>query len=128
MDTSQVSSTFTTSQVGAVKRTASHPLSPLTASEIIQARDLIHGLYSSATNFQFKTITLEEPEKAQLVPYLEAEHSGRTPPSLDRKAFVCYYIRNTVSWNVSLWHAIHAFGPGAEAAIFRINSTRPQSA
>lgn len=95
METSQVSSTFTTSQVGAVKRTASHPLSPLTASEIIQARDLIHGLYPSATNFQFKAITLEEPEKAQLVPYLEAEHSGRALPSLDRKAFVCYYIRNT---------------------------------
>lgn len=97
MDTSQVSSTFTTSQVGAANHAGTHPLSPLTASEIVKGRDLIHGLYPSATNFQFKGITLQEPEKAQLVPYLEAEHSGRRLPLIDRKAFICYYIRNTVS-------------------------------
>ncbi len=79
------------------KQVASHPLSPLTASEITASAELIKGLYPYQTKFQFKAITLEEPEKAHLVPYLEAEHNGKRVPRIARKAFVCYYIRNTVS-------------------------------
>lgn len=94
MSTEQVTST---SEVGAAKQVSSHPLSPLTAAEITRSAYLIKGLYPPKTNLQFKAITLEEPEKAQLVPYLEAEHHGRRVPKIDRKAFVCYYIRNTVS-------------------------------
>lgn len=94
MSTEQVSS----SPAAAVhKELASHPLSPLTASEITTSAELIRGLYPAQTKFQFKAITLEEPEKAQLVPYLEAEHNGKSVPRITRKAFVCYYIRNTVS-------------------------------
>ena len=81
----------------AVKQIASHPLCPITAAEIKGAADLIRRLYPSKTNFQFKVITLQEPEKAQLVPYLEAEHQGEKLPNIDRRAFVCYYLRNTVS-------------------------------
>ena len=83
--------------VGVAKQVASHPLSPLTASEITTCADLIRGLYPSKTNLQFKAITLEEPEKAQTIPFLEAEHRGGRTTSIDRKAFVNYYIRNTVS-------------------------------
>ena len=85
-----------TLSAGLSKKTASHPLSPLTASEITKASGLIKALYPSKVDLHFKAVTLEEPEKAQLVPYLEAECQGRRLPSLDRKAFVCYYIRNTV--------------------------------
>ena len=85
------------SDVGVAKHVAIHPLSPLTASEIVQAADFIRHLYPSATRLQFKAVTLEEPAKARLVPYLDAEHAGKRLPALDRKAFVSYYIRNTVS-------------------------------
>ena len=94
MSTEQVS--YTPSAVP-TKQVATHPLSPLTASEITHSAQLIRDLYPSTANFQFKIITLEEPEKAQLVPYLDAEHYGDSLPLLDRKALVCYYIRNTVS-------------------------------
>ena len=73
-----------------------HPLSPLTSREIAKASALSKGLYPPHTDLQFKVVALEEPEKAQLVPYLEAEHAGRRPPSLDRRAFICYYLRHTV--------------------------------
>ena len=85
------------SDLGAAKHAALHPLSPLSASEIVRAADFIRRLYPSAAELQFKAVTLEEPEKARLVPYLEAEHGGRKLPAIDRKAFVSYYIRNTVS-------------------------------
>ena len=93
MSTEQVEST---PSVGVAKHVPSHPLSPLTASEITTSAELIRGLYPSQTNLQFKAITLEEPEKAQLIPFLEAEHCGGRSPSIDRKALVNYYIRNTV--------------------------------
>ena len=82
---------------GSTKQIATHPLSPLTASEISQSAQLVKALYPTTASFQFKVVTLEEPEKAQLVPYLDAEHYGNKLPLLDRKALVCYYIRNTVS-------------------------------
>ena len=81
------------------KHISAHPLCPVTASEIKRSAELIRNLYPSKTNFQFKAIMLEEPEKAQLVPYLEAEHKGARLPKIDRKVFVSYYLRNTVSKN-----------------------------
>ena len=80
-----------------VKQIPAHPLCPITATEIRQSADLIRSLYPAKTDFRFKSITLEEPEKAQLMPYLDAEHSGGRLPHIDRKIFVCYYLRNTVS-------------------------------
>lgn len=84
-------------EVRVAKQVAVHPLSPLTASEIVRAADLIRNLYPTGIQLQFKAVTLQEPEKARLVPYLDAEHGGRRLPSIDRRAFVAYYIRNTVS-------------------------------
>ena len=85
-----------TPAVGVTKHARAHPLSPLTALEITKSADLIRGLYPSRINLQFKAITLEEPIKAELAPFLEAEHLGATTPNIDRKAFVNYYLRNTV--------------------------------
>lgn len=81
----------------AVKQVAGHPLCPLTASEIKTSARLIRNKLPAQTDVQFKAITLEEPLKAQLVPYLDAERAGAKLPKIDRKAFVSYYIRNTVS-------------------------------
>lgn len=94
MSTEQVS--FVPS-VGVPKHVSSHPLSPLTSSEITNAAKLVQSLYPAGTDLQYKAITLHEPAKAQLVPYLDAEHNGGRTPNIERNAFVCYYIRNTVS-------------------------------
>ncbi|KAI9739724.1 MAG: hypothetical protein M1834_006443 [Cirrosporium novae-zelandiae] len=73
-----------------------HPLSPITSSEIISAGELLRAQWPPQTDLHFKTITLQEPAKKELMPYLEAEHDGRKLPSIDRKAFSNYYIRNTL--------------------------------
>lgn len=73
-----------------------HPLGPLTGQEIVQTSTLIKALWPQDINIQFKTITLHEPAKAELVPYLAAERAGQPTPSIDRRAFVVYYLRGTV--------------------------------
>lgn len=75
--------------------TKSHPLGPLTGTEIIQASDLIKAHWDK-TALQFKVITLQEPVKTELIPYLAAERAGEPTPSIDRRAFVVYYFRGTV--------------------------------
>lgn len=94
MSTEQISNL---PKVAPAKQNPVHPLCPITAAEINQSADLIRSLYPAKTDFLFKAITLEEPEKAQLVPYLDAEHSRGRLPRIERKTFVCYYLRNTVS-------------------------------
>lgn len=87
----------TTSNGTAKKSAPSHPLGPLTASEISQSSDLIRAQWPEGTKFQFKVVTLLEPPKAELAPYLQAEKAGRTVKPIDRKSQVVYYLRNTVS-------------------------------
>ena len=84
-------------QAKASKHFAAHPLCPLTGSEISNTAELVKGLWPSNVDLLFKVITLEEPAKKLFVPYLEAEHGGKALPRIDRKAFVAYYLRNTVS-------------------------------
>ncbi|KAL8755637.1 MAG: hypothetical protein Q9199_003507 [Rusavskia elegans] len=112
------------SSVGLTNHLSSHPLSPLTAAEITHAVQLVETLYPPNTSLQYKAVTLQEPNKADLVPYLEAEHHGGRKPTIERRAFVAYYIRNTdkfheaivnldrqrVESNVRLGQGIH--GPG----------------
>ena len=93
MSTEQVSSV---PSIGVAKHRPSHPLSPLTSSEISNAAKLVQNLYPAGTKLQYKAITLNEPAKAQLIPYLDAEQNGGRTPNIERTAFVAYYIRNTV--------------------------------
>jgi len=81
----------------ATKAVASHPLAPLSASEITTAASIIKASWPAHTDLHFKVITLHEPPKAEVLKYLEAEHAGKSRPSISRKAFLNYYIRNTVS-------------------------------
>ncbi|RDL33912.1 Amine oxidase [Venustampulla echinocandica] len=81
--------------VGAKKGIQQHPLGPLTASEITESARLIRALWPANTNIQFKVITLQEPNKADLVPFLAAEHNGQPTPIIERRSFVVYYLRNT---------------------------------
>lgn len=82
--------------VRSATQTATHPLAPLSGDEIKAASAIIQSSWPNGTNLHFKAVTLEEPPKAEVIPYLDAEHSGAPRPSIRRKAFINYYIRNTV--------------------------------
>jgi primary-amine oxidase len=77
--------------------TEQHPIAPLTAHEISESSRLIKESWPEGTNFAFKAITLQEPAKAELLPFLTAQREGRKTTSIERRSFVVYYIRNTVS-------------------------------
>ncbi|KAG9887982.1 hypothetical protein KCV02_g18460, partial [Aureobasidium melanogenum] len=110
------------------KITVAHPLAPLSAQEIQAASSLIRTQWPEKTDLQFKVLTLEEPAKADMVPYLEAEFTGQSLPSIDRRVMVAYYIRktnklheamvnlttSTVESNVRLGPNVHAAGDGEE--------------
>jgi primary-amine oxidase len=74
-----------------------HPLAPITANEIRDAVRLIRAQWPAKTDLHFKAITLQEPAKNEAVPFIEAEFNGGTLPHIDRKVFITYYLRQTVS-------------------------------
>ena len=73
-----------------------HPLAPINADEIQSAVAIIKARWPADTDLHFKAITLQEPNKAEAVPYFEAEFHGYDLPHLDRRVFVTYYLRQTV--------------------------------
>lgn len=79
---------------------AVHPFTPLTADEISIAVGLIKAQWPAHADFHFKVLTLAEPPKVEVLPYLEAEKAGRPLPRIERKALINYYIRNTVGFPV----------------------------
>lgn len=79
------------------KSVSSHPLAPLSASELQSAASIIRASWPARTDLHFKAVTLQEPPKTEVLKYLEVEHSGGSLPAISRKAFINYYIRNTVS-------------------------------
>ncbi|KAF2772625.1 hypothetical protein EJ03DRAFT_266575 [Teratosphaeria nubilosa] len=110
------------------KQSNAHPFAPLSADEIRNAAALIRAQWPDNTQFHFKTITLREPAKAEAIPYLEAEFHDSPLPSIDRRSFVNYYLRNTnkfheavvnlsqqsVEYNARLGPNLHAAGDGEE--------------
>ena len=90
-----VTPSSTPSHESAYPRT--HPLGPLSAQEIIDSANLVRGCWPSNVTLRFKVITLFEPAKAELAPYLIAERAGKKPSPIDRRALVVYYFKGTVS-------------------------------
>lgn len=80
----------------------SHPLAPLSATELKNAAAIIKASWPAHTDLHFKVVTLQEPPKSEVLKYLEAEHGGKALPSIPRKAFINYYIRNTVCYAVTV--------------------------
>jgi primary-amine oxidase len=78
------------------KTVPSHPLAPLSAAELKTAASIIKASWPARTDLHFKVVTLQEPPKAEVINYLEAEHGNKSLPAVSRKAFINYYIRNTV--------------------------------
>ena len=107
---------------------APHPYAPLSANEIVNASSLLRAQWPDTTDVQFKVITLAEPPKHEVVPYLQAERDHASLPTLDRKAFITYYLRKTnklheayvnlseqeVESNVRLGKNVHGGGDGEE--------------
>jgi primary-amine oxidase len=82
--------------VRASKQEVAHPLAPLSAQEIKAASSLIQNQWPENTDLQFKVVTLEEPAKVEMVPFLEAEFKGENVSAIDRRVMCVYYIRKTV--------------------------------
>lgn len=73
-----------------------HPLAPISPDEVKNAVALVRAQWPANTDLHFKAITLQEPAKAEAVPYIEAEFHGYQLPQIDRRIFVSYYLRQTV--------------------------------
>lgn len=112
-----------TSPMKTPKHATPHPFAPLSGAEIINVASIIRKSWPEGTDLQFRVITLREPDKSTVIPFLDAENRGEnysTP--LARKAFVVYYLRNTsklheavvdlseqkVEFNVRLGPNVHA--------------------
>ena len=110
------------------KAHTAHPYAPLSAEEIINASSLLRSQWPQGTDIQFKAVTLAEPPKLDVLPYLDAERNAIALPSVERKAFICYYLRNTnklheaivslteqkVESNVRLGKNLHGAGDAEE--------------
>lgn len=65
-----------------------HPLDPLTPEEISRTASLVRPNFGQHEP-NFRVITLQEPPKDQLAPFLDRERSGKPPgPALKRHARV----------------------------------------
>jgi len=64
---------------------APHPLAPLTIDETNIARDVVRACHPD-TVIDFRSISLQEPVKADLVRFLDDEHSGRISSTTHRPA------------------------------------------
>jgi len=60
-----------------------HPLEQLSVEEVNRARGIIR-LARSSLSILYRDITLEEPKKALLIPFLSAEHAGQLSPKTER--------------------------------------------
>ncbi|KAJ5560173.1 hypothetical protein N7513_002572 [Penicillium frequentans] len=80
-----------------------HPFASITALEIESAVEITLPLATARHNVNhdqiaFKSISLIEPPKSDMIPYLELEHAGEPPasrPKLPRRVELLYYIKNT---------------------------------
>jgi len=72
-----------------------HPFDPLSPTEITRATSILHRSYPVDTPIHFKAIALNEPPKALVLPYLDAEHRGSPLPIVPRTAYALYVLLNT---------------------------------
>lgn len=105
-----------------------HPLSPLTPHEITSSANIIRSIYPPNIGFQFKVITLLEPEKEHYLAWNNGAGPGSRPL---RRAYITYYIRGTESFfeaivnletqeaeaNIRLGEDVHGSADFAEIAL-----------
>ncbi|KAJ6446909.1 primary-amine oxidase [Purpureocillium lavendulum] len=61
-----------------------HPLAQLSKEEFCAARDVVVKAHDATESLFFRSIYLQEPPKADLVPFLEAEHAGALTNATER--------------------------------------------
>lgn len=61
-----------------------HPLAELSQPEFLQARDAVIKIHGASQPLFFRAVYLQEPAKAELLPFLNAEHSGTLTDSTPR--------------------------------------------
>lgn len=72
-------------------RRSPHPLDPLLPSEIATAAKIVRDRFAGSY-INFRAITLREPPKAEVLPYLQADRNGSTlPRTPDRIAYIQFY-------------------------------------
>jgi primary-amine oxidase len=71
-----------------------HPLDPASPEELKRATDFVKSAYEGIT-LQFKAAGLQEPDKADMVAYLDAEHNNKPLPSTPRCVSLIWYIKRT---------------------------------
>jgi primary-amine oxidase len=64
-----------------------HPLEPLSIEESHRSRDIVLGAHKLSI-IDFRSISLEEPPKTYLQPFLHLEHSGQLTATTQRPARV----------------------------------------
>ena len=72
-----------------------HPLDPLSPAEITSATAILRSVYPADSPIHFKAVTLDEPAKHLVLPYLDAEHKGLALPIVPRTAYILYVMVNT---------------------------------
>lgn len=72
---------------GVKHKTPPHPLTALTIDETNVARDVIINSHPGASIY-FRIISLLEPPKAEVIKFLDAEHSGQLSQDTPRPARV----------------------------------------
>ncbi|KAK6341352.1 hypothetical protein TWF696_008430 [Orbilia brochopaga] len=94
-------------QLGATPSEYTHPLDPLSATEISVASTLIKARHVGK-RFQFRYVTLVEPPKTVMTAYLDDELAGRTPAGRpDRVAEALYSIfDHETGWSYKVYEAI----------------------
>lgn len=56
-----------------------HPFDPITPGEISLATKILHGAFPGVS-LRYKKIDMQEPIKAEVIPYIEAERLGKPLP------------------------------------------------
>ncbi|KAH6630018.1 copper amine oxidase [Chaetomium sp. MPI-SDFR-AT-0129] len=75
--------------------TSQHPFDPLTGKEIQLAAEILRKHHAVPTEILFRAITLCEPRKADMVPFLDQEHAGEAPAPPARIARILAHVNGT---------------------------------
>lgn len=95
-----------------------HPLDQLSSDEIRSAAGIIRQARPKGTSIIYRTITLEEPAKATLIPFLELEHQGKLSPWTERPPRLARVLHDVIGQdkNVDLYESVVNVGTGAEVS------------
>jgi primary-amine oxidase len=90
------------------------PFVALSKDEILQTSKLIRNLWPPATQIQFKVLTLHEPLKDEVLSFFEGLGNNGQQNLPERRAWVNYYLRNTVCLSVVQFAKIKSHSPSAQ--------------